>query len=159
MAGPDPGNWQKKMKAELAQSGLADRVHWPGMLRGAAKWGAFAASEAFILPSHQENFGIAAVEALASAKPVLLAHPVNIAPDVERAGCALVEDDTFAGTCRLLRRWSATGAEERAAMGQRALQTFETYYDMRRNAGTILRVFETAHAAPGGTDSRQVEAI
>ncbi len=55
IAGPDPNGWQQELKAGLATSGVADRVHWPGMLRSAAKWGAFAASEAFILPSHQET--------------------------------------------------------------------------------------------------------
>ena len=144
MAGPDPQNWQRTLKTELAEAGVSERVHWLGMLRGDAKWGAFAACEAFILPSHQENFGIAAVEALASAKPVLLAEPVNIAPDVQKAGCALVEPDTLDGTRRLIERWLALTPEEQAAMGQRALATFERCYDMRRNAETILRVFETA---------------
>ena len=144
MAGPDPGGWQPALEAVLQKAGVAGRVHWPGMLRGAAKWGAFAACEAFVLPSHQENFGIAAVEALASGKPVLLAHPVNIAPDVEEAGCALVEDDTPEGTRRLLERWAAVSAAEREAMGGRALATFQRLYDMRRNAETILRVFESA---------------
>ncbi len=143
MAGPDPNGWQRTLEAELTANGVADRVLWPGMLRGEAKWGAFAASEAFILPSHQENFGIAAVEALASAKPILLAHPVNIAPDVERAGCALVEDDTLDGTRRLLQRWFDTSLAEREAMGQSAFTTFQRLYDMRRNTEAILRVFQT----------------
>ncbi len=146
MAGPDPGQWRPKLDAVLASVGLQDRVHWPGMLQGDAKWGAFASSEAFILPSHQENFGIAAVEALASGKPVLLASPVNIAPDVAAAGCALVEPDTLEGTRRLISRWLALDPQERAAMGSRALATFEQSYDMRRNTESILRVFETSTA-------------
>ncbi len=158
MAGPDPNGWQEALKAELATAGMADRVHWPGMIRGEAKWGAFAASEAFILPSHQENFGIAAVEALASAKPVLLAEPVNIAPDLERAGCALVEPDTLEGTRRLLERWFVLPPPERAAMGERALATFEQQYDMRRNAATILRVFKTADRKPA-TKTTHAEAL
>jgi glycosyltransferase involved in cell wall biosynthesis len=146
MAGPDPGNWRAQLEPALAAAGVADRVHWPGMLQGNAKWGAFAACEAFVLPSHQENFGIAAVEALASAKPVLLAHPVNIAPDVERAGCALVEADTLEGTRALLTRWLALSPAERHAMSDRALATFEQHYDMRHNAEAILKVFEQPSA-------------
>ena len=98
------------------------------------------------------------MEALASAKPVLLAHPVNIAPDAERAGCALVDDDTLAGTRRLLQRWFATSAAVRATMGQRALATFQERYDMRRNAEAILRVFEGVKRAPVLTDPQRVEA-
>src|SRR5207237_540512 len=47
-------------------------ITFSGMLSGSLKWGAFEAAEAFVLPSHQENFGIAVVEALACGKPVLI---------------------------------------------------------------------------------------
>ena len=144
MAGPDPANWRAQLEPILQKAGVADRVHWPGMLQGHAKWGAFAASEAFILPSHQENFGIAAVEALASAKPVLLAHPVNIAADLEAAGCAVVEPDTLEGTRNFLSRWLALTSAERQTMSTRALQTFEQHYNMRRNTQAILNAFPPA---------------
>ncbi len=159
MAGPDPKNWRAELEAVLTQAGMQDRVHWPGMLQGEAKWGAFAASEAFILPSHQENFGIAAVEALASGRPVLLAEPVNIAPDVKAAGCALVEADTLEGTHKLLQRWLALSPEERESMGKRALATFESCYDMRRNTEAILHAFDrktaegARYAAQAGTEA------
>ncbi len=143
MAGPDPKDWTEALRAIASRAGVADRVHWPGMLRGDAKWGAFDRCDAFILPSHQENFGIAAVEALAAGKAVLLAKPVNIAPDLERAGCALVEPDTREGTLRLIERWLALPETERLAMGRRALATFQQSYDMRHNTEAILRVFET----------------
>lgn len=144
MAGPDPTGWRPALEALAKEQGITARVHWPGMLQGQRKWGALAAADAFILPSHQENFGIAAVEALASGTPVLLADPVNIAPDVVAAGCGLAAPDTLAGTRDLLARWLALGPEARAAMGQRARNTFAQYYDMRRNAKAILRVFESA---------------
>jgi glycosyltransferase involved in cell wall biosynthesis len=89
MAGPDPAGWRERLEALACNSGCTDRIHWPGLLLGDAKWGAFAACEAFVLPSHQENFGVAVVEALASGRPVLLTHPVNIAQDLEADGCAL----------------------------------------------------------------------
>lgn len=144
MAGPDPNNWRERLQAVAAIAGCNDRIHWPGMLLGDAKWGAFAACEAFILPSHQENFGIAVVEALASRRPALLTHPVNIARDLAADGCALVEDDTQPGIDRLLARWLALSPEEQTGMGARAHDSFLRRYDMRRNTEAILHVFDHA---------------
>lgn len=150
MAGPDPGKRRERLEPLAAAVGCLDRIHWPGMLRGDAKWGAFAACEAFVLPSHQENFGVAAVEALASGRPVLLTRAVNIARELSDDGCALVEPDTLDGVTRLVARWLALSPAERDGMAARAHETFARRYDMRRNAPAILRIFEqptAAHAA------------
>jgi glycosyltransferase involved in cell wall biosynthesis len=155
MAGPDVTNWQQELQRVAEQAGCGDRVHWPGMLTGEVKWGAMAASEVFALTSHQENFGIAIVEALASGKPVLITRPVNISPDIEADGCGYVEADTLEGAKRLLQRWLATCSEERAAMAKRALTTFAARYDMRKNAETILRVFEAAPTTTAPTTTKE----
>jgi glycosyltransferase involved in cell wall biosynthesis len=114
------------------------------MVTGDAKWGAFFGSEAFILPSHQENFGIAVAEALGCGKPVLLADKVNIAEDIAEDGAGLMELDTAEGTLRLLQRWIAMTVEERQQMGETAYRCFHRRYDMRENAKAIIRLFGTA---------------
>lgn len=154
MAGPDQQNWRNELMVRIAASGLDQRVHWTGMLEGAAKWGAFFASEAFILPSHQENFGIAVAEALACGRPVLLSDKVNIAPDVAADGAGLMEEDTLEGTARLLEQWIGMTVEARAVMGEQAQATFAARYDMRTNAAAIVRVFEPIFAAPGRSDGQ-----
>ena len=150
MAGPDQQGWIAKLRSVVEKAGLQDRVHWPGMLKGDAKWGAFFASEVFILPSHQENFGIAVAEALASGRPVLLADKVNIAVAIAEYGAGLMELDTPAGTENLLRRWMQMSLESRQTMTDRALVCFEANYDMKRNAEAIIRLFETAGAGSMG---------
>jgi glycosyltransferase involved in cell wall biosynthesis len=144
MAGPDQQQWSAQLKQAAKKAGISNRVHWPGMVTGDAKWGAFYASEAFILPSHQENFGIAVAEALGCGRAVLLADKVNIAEDIAEDGAGLMEEDTPDGTLRLLKRWIAMSLEEREAMGQRANSCFHRRYDMRENAKAIIRLFETA---------------
>ncbi len=146
MAGPDPTNLRRELQTIVDNAGLSDRVHWPGMLRGDAKWGAFAACDAFILPSHQENFGIAVAEALACGRPVLISDQVNIASEIAADGCGLVEPDTVAGTTRLLERWLALSPGQREAMRDQAHQTFASRYDMRRNSAAILLLFDTFKA-------------
>ena len=146
MAGPDQQGWSEELQQGADEAGVGSRVHWPGMLQGDAKWGAFYAAEAFVLPSHQENFGVAVAEALACATPVLLSDQVNTAREIADDGAGLVEPDTAEGTLRLLTRWIAMPEDARATMRLRARASFERRYDMERNARAILQVFETAEA-------------
>ena len=152
MAGPDFEDWSETLREVVVEAGLSERVHWPGMLRGEVKWGSFFASEAFILPSHQENFGIAVAEALGCGRAVLLADKINIAREIADGGAGLMELDTQEGTDHLIRRWIAMPAEQREAMHRQALATFNAHYDMRKNAVTIIRLFEGAVA--GGSAQR-----
>lgn len=112
-------------------------VLWPGMLEGAAKWGAFRAAEAFVLPSHQENFGIAVAEALACGTPVLLSNQVNIWREVTKDGAGLVEPDTAGGTTRLLARWAAVPAGGRAPMRAAASACFAHRFEISRAADSL----------------------
>jgi glycosyltransferase involved in cell wall biosynthesis len=75
------------------------------MLSGEAKWGAFYGCEVFVLPSHQENFGLAIVEALACSKPVLISNQVNIWREIQDFNAGIVADDTLEGTINLLGSW------------------------------------------------------
>lgn len=82
-------------------------IHAVNLLEGPVKWAALRECAAFILPSHQENFGLAVVEALACDRPVLLSDKVNIAPEIAAEGAGLVEPDTLKGTRRLLERFES----------------------------------------------------
>ncbi len=144
MAGPDQQRWSATLQARATALGIAPRVHWPGMLKGSIKWGAFRACEAFVLPSHQENFGIAVAEAMSCSRPVLLADKVNIAEEIADDGGGLMELDTLEVTVRLLGRWIALSPEQKIQMGEQARLTFSTRYDMRRNATRIIRLFDDA---------------
>ncbi len=157
MAGPDQQQWSGELRATAAAAGVTDRVHWPGMLKGDVKWGAFYASEAFILPSHQENFGIAVAEALACGRPVLLTDKVNIAEEIANDGAGLMELDTAAGTLRLLERWIAMSLEQRWEMSRLARDCFDRRYDMRRNAARIIRLFDMGRAEPASAPNRVSE--
>ena len=140
VGGPDQVGWAKELQALAARLGVAERVHWPGMLTGDAKWGALYASEAFILPSHQENFGISVAEALACGRAVLISDQINIHAEIAKDGAAFVDTDTLDGTERLMRRWLALSADERAQMGRAARQCFEARYDSGRLAAAIAAV-------------------
>ncbi len=149
IAGPDQDGMQAKLRRLAETLGIAARVHWPGLIGGDIKWGAIRASEAFVLPSHQENFGVAVVESLAAGRPVLISNQVNIWAEIEGDGVGLVDDDTLEGTERLLRRWFELPAAERDAMAARARRSFAGRFAMNRAAVAINRAFLSVVQQPG----------
>ncbi|CAN5190968.1 glycosyltransferase [soil metagenome] len=130
IAGPDLHGLGNELKELAEAEGISARVHWPGMLKGDPKWGAFRAAEAFILSSHQENFGIVVAEAMACGRPVLLSNKVNIWREVAADGAGLIADDTLEGTEDLLRRFFGMSEQERHVMGEDARAAFLRRYDM-----------------------------
>ncbi len=152
MAGPDQEGTQAKLQRLAERSGIAGRVHWPGLIGGDLKWGALRACDAFVLPSHQENFGIAIVESLAVGRPVLISNQVNIWADIESDKVGFVEDDTLEGTERLLRRWFDVLPVERDAMAARARPSFLKRYTMNRTAVAIDQLFSSEASSAGMGD-------
>jgi glycosyltransferase involved in cell wall biosynthesis len=141
MAGPDEGGLRPQLEAQAKGLGIADRVHWTGMLEGDSKWGALRSAEAFVLPSHQENFGVAVVEALACGLPVLISDKVNIWPDIVEDGAGIVHSDTAAGTYQSLRTWLALPVEERQRMASNGVACFHARYEMTRTAEALQGLF------------------
>lgn len=141
MVGPDAG-MRIMLEARIVTARLKHRVHWPGLITGDAKWGAFHASDAFILPSHQENFGIAVAEALGCSRPVLISDQVNIWPEIEGDGAGLVAPDTLEGTISLLERWLRLDEDQRREMRLRARACFETRYNLDQNVSELVRFFQ-----------------
>jgi glycosyltransferase involved in cell wall biosynthesis len=112
------------------------------MLQGDAKWGAFHASDAFVLPSHQENFGIAVAEALACGLPALISDKVNIWREVAADGAGFVASDTGQGTLDSLTRWLRLDPVVAAAMREQALQCFERHFTVDAMSSDLLRVLQ-----------------
>ncbi len=151
MAGPTGFEYAETLKSLAESLGVEECIYWTGMLSGDAKWGSFQAAEAFVLPSHQENFGIAVAEALSARLPVLISHSVNISPEIGADGAGFVENDTLAGTVLLLKRWIALPNTMRCAMRQQARETFSMRYtaavaakDVERETFLILAARRSA---------------
>ena len=138
MAGPDQTRWVAKLQAQAQALGVADRITWPGMLQGDMKWGAFYVSEAFVLPSHQENFGIVVAEALGCGLPVLISDKVNIWREIEADGVGIVNTDTVEGTVKTLQRWLALDVAARQKMAQQARLTFAQRFTVEAMAQSLL---------------------
>jgi glycosyltransferase involved in cell wall biosynthesis len=141
MAGPDEEGLRPQLEAQAGRLGISARVHWTGMLEGDLKWGAFYSADAFVLPSHQENFGVAVVEALACGLPVLISDKVNIWPDIVHDEAGIVNPDTVDGTHRSMSSLLAMQGEERRRMVSNGLACFRSRYEMKRTAQALNELF------------------
>jgi glycosyltransferase involved in cell wall biosynthesis len=139
-AGPDQIGWSNALKKRASELRLSARIVFAGMLEGDLKSGAFAAADAFVLPSHQENFGMAVAEALAAGLPVLISNRVNIWREIEADGAGYVENDDLEGTQRLIERWLRTSDEKRAKMRDNARRCFMDRFEINRAALSLLSV-------------------
>ena len=141
MAGPDEEGLRPQLETQAGRLGISARVHWTGMLEGDLKWGAFYSADAFVLPSHQENFGVAVVEALACGLPVLISDKVNIWPDIVHDEAGIVNPDTVDGTHRSMSSLLAMQGEERRRMVSNGLACFRSRYEMKRTAQALNELF------------------
>jgi glycosyltransferase involved in cell wall biosynthesis len=143
-AGPDQVGMKKQLEAGAEKLGVTERITWTGMIRGATKCGALRTAEAFILPSHQENFGIAVAEALAAGLPVLISNKVNIWREIQADGAGIVAEDSIDGTCELLQSYVEMAADDQRAMRERARACFEQRFEIQKAAQTLQVVLERA---------------
>jgi len=135
----------KSIRDLVSKYGLNGSVFFPGMLSGDRKWGAFYKCDAFILPSHQENFGIAVVEALACHKPVLISNQVNIWKEIIAEGAGIVADNTQAGAQSLIEKWIDMTPSERLAIVGRTRPAFEKLYAIDPAAERLLTTFRNTN--------------
>ncbi len=156
IAGPDDGMLDQ-CKAWARRDGIVDRVTFTGMLRGEDKLSAFAAAAMFALPSYSENFGIAAVEAMAAGLPVILSDQVNIWRDVAAGGGASIVP------CEVdaLTRAMAELADDPAlalAMGGKARATVGRLYRWHNVAASLEAMYAEAAGGVAAQPARGVPA-
>jgi glycosyltransferase involved in cell wall biosynthesis len=147
LAGPGEADYVERLRAHVEALGVGERTTFTGPLLGASVTEAYRAADVFALPSLQENFGIAIVEAMAAGCPVLVSKRVDIAAEIEATETGLVRPasvDEFAAALYTLmadgpmrERMGANGRRlvmERYTWGPIAQATVQAYEAVLRNA-------------------------
>jgi glycosyltransferase involved in cell wall biosynthesis len=130
IAGPDRDGYEPTVRAMVAQHKLQDRVLFTGMLRGQERIEAYVDAALFVLTSHQENFGITVIEAMACGCPVLISDQVNIHAEVTAAGAGEVVKVDVEATARAMERWMCDN-NLRAAAALKGRESALVRYDWR----------------------------
>ncbi len=137
VAGDGPADLVESLRAMASELGVQSRIDWLGFVQGDAKEAALRSATLLVLPSTSENFGLAAVEALARGIPVVLTRGVGVARSVGESGAGLVCDATVDDLSRCLTEL-LDAPDERARMGAAARRLFEDKYSLLA-LGTNLR--------------------
>jgi glycosyltransferase involved in cell wall biosynthesis len=117
IAGDGDSAYLAKLRALVDETGAHDKVVFAGWVEGTMKASAIQQAALFASPSRQENFGIAAAEALACGVPVVVSEHVNLAPEIARANAGWVTSLEPADFSRALGE-AMTSGEERERRGR-----------------------------------------
>lgn len=125
-AGPDANGYRSELESLAIEHGVGDSVLFVGPVYGEDKLAAFTDADLFALISHQENFGIAVVEALAAGCPVLLSDQVNIHDLIETERVGWVVKTSAEATAWALQDWLNSFSRDEE-MRQRACDAAARY--------------------------------
>jgi glycosyltransferase involved in cell wall biosynthesis len=93
IAGPGDEAYTKQLKDLAQSSGISSITHFLGMVRGDVKLSLYELADVFVLPTHQENFGLVLPEALACGTPVVTTRGTDIWQELAEAGAKIVDNE------------------------------------------------------------------
>jgi glycosyltransferase involved in cell wall biosynthesis len=152
LAGNDEDSYWPRLEQLARRCEMSDRVTYTGAVHGQRKWDLIRSADLFVMPSYSENFGLAALEAMACGRPVVVTPDVGLARDISAAGAGLVvagEPDVLGPA--LARLLSAAGQRQR--MGEAGLIAANRF-----SWAAIATQMETVYADCVGTRAVPVGA-
>ncbi|MGQ9505944.1 MAG: glycosyltransferase [Thermogutta sp.] len=146
-AGPDAGAGEE-VNILARQFGLDGRVCQLGFVQGEEKQQLFAVADVFCLPSQDENFGVAVVEAMAYGVPAVVTPGVASHVYVDAAGCGITADDSLEGVIQAIREVLLADRQELGRRGREyvekhlawpiiAAKVEEMYFEVIKQSGAV----------------------
>jgi glycosyltransferase involved in cell wall biosynthesis len=142
LSGPDGMQLVPRLQAQAQQLGCVNRLHVTGLLKGEDLLSILADATLLLMPSEpeSENFGMSAVEAMASGLPILVSTGVPVGNWAQKAGAGRAVACTSSAfrqmTCELL----GSPAKLRE-MGQKGQVLAHEKFDIKIVAQQMLRQY------------------
>jgi glycosyltransferase involved in cell wall biosynthesis len=90
IAGSGAPAYETQIRQRLRELGIERETTLAGFVEGETKRELLRGAAIFVLPSHQENFGMSVVEAMGAGVPVIVSDQVDLWPDVIEYDAGLV---------------------------------------------------------------------
>lgn len=132
--------YEQELRGLTGRLGIGERVQWLGYRADVAEL--LRLCDVFVLPSVNEPFGRAVVEAMATAKPVVALRSGGI-PEIMRDGaCGYLVNPGATGELAGAMTRLLADPELAEAMGQEGRRRANRYFDIRRVAREVQEVYE-----------------
>ncbi len=152
IAGPDDEGYGKKLRNLIEQKKVQGHITFVDFVDEKDKLELLGDSEIFCLPSRQENFGIAMIEAMAAGLPVVISDQVNLSHEIKLAGAGLITSlDSKELTSVLLELLN--NDQLRTSMIQNGKAFVKENYQWQSVAQKWLETYETL------TDSKELSPV
>lgn len=144
IAGPGIESSFGQMIAKRVQQNslLSKNIEFVGMVLGASKMKLINDAELFILPSHQENFGIAIAEALSCSTPVLISNKVNIWREIKEGKAGLIVTDSQSSILKALKNWFYFDKQTKDYFKVNARSTYENNFTIPAAKDKLLKALK-----------------
>lgn len=136
--------YDRALLARAERLGIRGRAAFVGMVGGTEKLALMKSARVLVLPTSQENWGFVPLESLAIGRPVITTRGVDIWPELERSGGAMIVDQSAGAIAEAARRLIADEslADEMGAKGRE--------WVMRElEPSAVLRRYEALYASLG----------
>lgn len=127
VVGSGDHSFEAALRARVEALGIGDSVHFLGAAYADEKWLAYAACDAFILPSFQEGASIAVLEAGAMGLPLFLSPYVATWREMDAAGVVRVVEPSPAAIADGLRSWFVEAPNMRKAAMAKAVHVVREF--------------------------------
>jgi glycosyltransferase involved in cell wall biosynthesis len=140
IAGSDEEGHGNALRAQAMRLGVSGRIRFVGHVSGATKTDFFARASALILPSYSENFGNAALEAMAHGCPVIVTPEVGLADAIAQSEAGLVASGDPESLGRAMRE-ILDDAQARDRMAEAARRLVLSRYTWPAVASSIEQLY------------------
>ena len=141
MAGPN-NDYKKKLIKLSKKLKLENNIIWSSLILSELKCGAIASSEAMLLASNGENFGVSIVESLSFGKPVITTNKVNIYEEIIKYKSGLICNNNVKSFSEAIIQYINLKKALKRKMRLNAINCFNECFNLKYNQVKLISILK-----------------
>lgn len=138
IAGDYKTKYGKKVLKSVKENNLTQNITFVGFVSESKKRNLFSISEIFILPSKQENYGVAVVESLSYGVPVIITPNVAIHETISYYNVGIIDKNPF----RALLKWINLRKDTKLQMKKDSHKCFNKEFNLKTKYLKIIESYK-----------------